>query len=43
MQQALKPVARVARTEIVATELLAQFDVAVNEPSAALDMGFRGI
>jgi hypothetical protein len=42
MQQALKPASGIARAQIVASELLDQLDVAVNEPPAALDPGFRG-
>jgi hypothetical protein len=40
MQQALKPASRAARAEIVAPELLAQLDVAMDETPAALDAGF---
>jgi hypothetical protein len=42
MQQALKSASGTARAQIVATELLRQLDVAVNEPPAAFDLGFRG-
>ena len=42
MQQALKPAARAARAEIVATELFAQFDIAMDDPSPALDVGSEG-
>ena len=46
MQQALKPASGVTRAQVVAAELFAELDVAVNDaPSAladAFDLGFRG-
>jgi len=39
MQQRLKSRSRAARAEVVAPELLAELDVAVHEPAAALDLG----
>jgi hypothetical protein len=42
MQQVLKPASGAAWAEIVATEFFGQFDIAMNEPSSTLDMGFRG-
>jgi hypothetical protein len=42
MQQALKPAAGAARAQIIAAEFFGQFDVAMDETPAALDMGFRG-
>jgi len=42
MQQALKPASGAARAQIVAAELLAQLDVAMDETPAAFDAGFRG-
>jgi hypothetical protein len=41
MQQALKPASGAARAQIVAAELLAQLDAAVDETPAAPDAGFR--
>jgi hypothetical protein len=43
VRSVIDPAPHAAGLEIVATELFAQFDVAVNEPPAALDVGFRGI
>ena len=43
MQQFLKPASGAARTEVVATEFFDEFDVAMDETSSALDVGFRGI
>ena len=40
MQQALKPAPGATRTQIIAAELLAQLDIAMNEPPSTLDMGF---
>jgi hypothetical protein len=40
MQQALKPASGAAWAEVVAAELLAQLDIAMDESPAALDMGF---
>jgi len=42
MQQALKPASGAAGAQIVAAELFAQLDVAVDDTPAALDAGFRG-
>jgi hypothetical protein len=42
MQQTLKPASGAARAEIVAAELLAQLDVAMDDAPAALDLRFRG-
>jgi hypothetical protein len=42
MQQALKFAPGAARTEIFAAEPFDQLDVAANEASSALDVGFRG-
>jgi hypothetical protein len=41
MQQALKPAAGAARTQVVAAELFGEFDVAVDETPTAFNMGFR--
>jgi hypothetical protein len=43
MQQALKAASGVARAQVVAAELLAQLDIAVDEPPSAPDPGFRRI
>jgi hypothetical protein len=40
MQQVLKPASGAAWAQIVATELLGELDVAVDEPPAALHPGF---
>ncbi len=42
MQHLLKPLARIAWARIVATELLDEFFVAVDDALAALDPGFGG-
>jgi hypothetical protein len=39
MQQRLKSLSRAARAKIIAAELFAQLDVAMNEAPAALDVG----
>jgi hypothetical protein len=41
MQQFLKPVSRTARARIVASELLVQVLIAVNDSDAFLYVGFR--
>lgn len=40
MQQALKFAPRTAQAQVVATELFAQFDIAMHETLTALDVGF---
>jgi hypothetical protein len=40
MQQALKPAAGAAWAQIIAAEPFAQFDIAMDETSATLDVGF---
>ncbi|WP_407158963.1 hypothetical protein [Bradyrhizobium sp. STM 3557] len=40
MQQALKPAFGAAWAQIVAAELLAQLDIAMDETSSPLDVGF---
>jgi len=42
MQQVLKPPSGAARTLIVAAKLFSQFDTAMDDALATLDMGFRG-
>jgi hypothetical protein len=42
MQQALKSASGAAWAQVVATELFAQLDVAMDETPPALDVGFRG-
>jgi hypothetical protein len=40
MQQALKSASGAAWTQIVTAELLAELDIAMNEPPSTLDVGF---
>jgi hypothetical protein len=40
MRQALKPASGVTSAQVIATEFLGQFDVAVDETPPALDVGF---
>jgi hypothetical protein len=42
MQHALKPARGAARAQVVAAELFAKLDVAMDETPAAPDAGFRG-
>jgi hypothetical protein len=42
MQQALKPVSEAAWEQIVAADFFGELDVAMDEPSSTLDIGFRG-
>jgi hypothetical protein len=42
MQHSLKPASGAARAQIVAAEFFGKLDVAVDEPPAALHLGFRG-
>jgi hypothetical protein len=43
MQQRLKFASRAARAQIVAAELLGQFEIAVDDATAAFDAAFRGV
>ena len=43
MQQTLKPASGAARTQVVAAELFDELDVAMDDASSTLDLGFRGI
>jgi hypothetical protein len=40
MQQVLKPASGAAWTQVIAAELLDQLDIAMNDASSTLDMGF---
>ena len=42
MQQVLKSASGAAWTQVIAAELFDQLDIATNETSPTLDMGFRG-
>jgi hypothetical protein len=40
MQQALKPVPGVTGAQVISAELFDQLDIAMDDASSALDMGF---